>query len=114
MKLYSGAPLSTAIRAAESAGASGVLVNCVTLPLANDAVVQLKAAAKLPYGIYANGGVSQPKIDGTITELRPVDEFLSAAGVWLEQGCTFIGGCCGTTPAVIAALAKQIEKFADQ
>jgi homocysteine S-methyltransferase len=114
MMLYSGAPLSTAVQAVESAGASGVLVNCVTLPLAGEAVTQLKAAGNLPYGIYANGGVSQPEIDGTITELRTVDDFLLAAEVWLKQGCTFIGGCCGTTPEVIAALARQIEKFAAQ
>ncbi len=114
MQLYSGTPLSTAIREVESAGASAVLVNCVTLPLASKAVSQLKDIASLPYGIYANGGVTQPSGNGSIAELQPLDIFESAAAMWLEQGCTFIGGCCGTTPAVIAALDRQIKKFVNQ
>ncbi|MFC1480858.1 homocysteine S-methyltransferase family protein [Candidatus Neomarinimicrobiota bacterium] len=113
MKLYSGTPLSTAVQAVESAGASGVLVNCITLPLTADAVTSLNATTSLPYGVYANGSISQPAIDGTITELETVENFLSAAAMWLQLGCTFIGGCCGTTPAIIAALAQQIKDFAD-
>ncbi len=114
MLLYSGTPLIAAVQAVESAGASGVLVNCVTLTLANEAVVRLRKATQLPFGIYANGGVSQPSFDGTISELQPEDAFQAAATMWLEQGCTFIGGCCGTTPAVIAALARQIKDFVDR
>ena len=111
LQLYSGSPLKAAVEATAAAGASGVLVNCVTLPLAQRAVAHLRAATQLPYGVYANGGVVQPTIDGTIEQLYPKDEYIAAAMGWIEQGCTFVGGCCGTTPAIIATLDRLIGEL---
>jgi S-methylmethionine-dependent homocysteine/selenocysteine methylase len=34
------------------------------------------------------------------------DEYAARAASWLERGATILGGCCGTTPAHVAALAR--------
>ncbi len=37
-------------------------------------------------------------------------EFAANAPLWRDAGADLIGGCCGTTPAHIQALAKQLDK----
>jgi len=37
-----------------------------------------------------------------------VPAYAAAAHRWREQGARVIGGCCGTTPAHIAALASAL------
>ena len=42
------------------------------------------------------------------TALSP-EEFVDEAKGWLRQGARLIGGCCGTTPEHIAALAQWLQ-----
>jgi S-methylmethionine-dependent homocysteine/selenocysteine methylase len=83
-----------------------VLVNC--LPMRDvPACLAVLAAGPLPFGAYANLGAPEP--EGWRRDDRPPEAFAGAARGWLRAGATVIGGCCGTQPAHIAALAQLLR-----
>lgn len=57
-------------------------------------------------GAYANMGEIDPATGWPVTPALSPEEYAAHATRWLEQGATIVGGCCGTTPAHIAALAQ--------
>ena len=98
--LLSPAALGEAASAAVDRGAAAVLVNCVPARLTL-AYVERLARLGVPFGAYANaGGVGEGVGWGEGGEER----YLAYAQTWASAGATLIGGCCGTTPAHIAAL----------
>jgi S-methylmethionine-dependent homocysteine/selenocysteine methylase len=61
-----------------------------------------------PIGAYAE----VPYPEGPQNDTRDsvsVDRYAALAAEWLAQGAAMIGGCCGTTPAHIAAVARTIR-----
>ena len=48
-------------------------------------------------------------VDGTAIYKTTPEVFAKAAAEAVEMGVRCVGGCCGTTPAHIAALAKAIR-----
>jgi homocysteine S-methyltransferase len=64
------------------------------------------AASQLPFGAYANMGEIDPATGWPSTPALSPDEYAARAKQWLDRGATILGGCCGTTPAHIAALAR--------
>jgi homocysteine S-methyltransferase len=87
-------------------GARVVGVNCLNGP---DAMVQLLRG--LPAGdllsAYANAGY--PKYtEGSYLYPTAPDHLASAARDMAAEGARLIGGCCGTTPAHVAAIAAAI------
>ncbi len=113
LKLWGGASLSEAVRAAEGEGARGIMVNCVTLPVAQKGVEALSNLTALSYGVYANAGHSQPSTEGVIEEYVTDEEYATAARRWLDLGARMIGGCCGTTPHTITLLRRSISPLAN-
>lgn len=113
LKLWGGASLREAVKAAEGEGARGILINCVTLPVARKGVEALTNLTTLPYGVYANAGRSQPSAEGSIEEYVPDEEFAAAARGWVDLGARIIGGCCGTTPHTIARLHRNLSPLAE-
>ncbi len=110
--LWSGGKLSEAITMMENEGAAGVMVNCLTLPLADAAVKVLAEYARLPFGIYANAGKNHPELDGTIHEYYSDDAYARSARTWISAGAKLVGGCCGTTPATMGKLQEVITAVA--
>jgi S-methylmethionine-dependent homocysteine/selenocysteine methylase len=50
----------------------------------------------VPFGVYAN----------TVgRDTTSPERYATAAAEWIEEGATIIGGCCGTGPAHVRALA---------
>ncbi|MEM1418039.1 MAG: homocysteine S-methyltransferase family protein [Myxococcota bacterium] len=96
-------------RRAADAGAAAVLVNCISVPATAAFVAALAAAAPdVPVGAYANAG--RPD-EGIGWEGAPEPGARAYAGVaesWVAQGASIIGGCCGTGPAHVAALAMTL------
>lgn len=64
---------------------------------------QLRAATTLPIWIKANAGLPE-MVDGRVRYRTTPEEFARYLPVLVEAGASFIGGCCGTTPAHIAQL----------
>ncbi|UCH09944.1 MAG: homocysteine S-methyltransferase family protein [Fidelibacterota bacterium] len=112
LNLWGGKSLHEAIKTAVGEGAAGILINCVTLPLARMGVDALAAQTDGLFGVYANAGRSHPSMDGAIAEKVPDEEYVAAALQWKAAGARMIGGCCGTTPSTIELMNKELSRLA--
>lgn len=70
---------------------------------------RLKAATDRPIWIKANAGMPEI-VDGKATYVMRADEFAAYVPELVELGVAFIGGCCGTSPAFIAALRQRLNR----
>jgi homocysteine S-methyltransferase len=113
--LRSGEPVAGFAAIARD-GASAVLANC-SAPEAMAAALEALSAADLPFGCYANGFQEitedflkdKPTVDALQARPEMVPElYADFAEHWVRQGATIIGGCCETTPAHIAAIARRL------
>jgi S-methylmethionine-dependent homocysteine/selenocysteine methylase len=103
-RLLSGETLASAVEAVAPLAPLAVLVNCLP-PRAVDACLPVLAASGLPFGAYANLG--RPGDEGGFTRSDDClpEEFAAFGARWIERGARAVGGCCGTTPAHLRALA---------
>jgi homocysteine S-methyltransferase len=105
-RLQSSMPIVDAFARCHDMGAKIVGANCLNGPRA---MVQL--FEKLPAGdllaAYPNAGYPR-YTEGRYVYPTAPDYFAKAAREMAMQGARLIGGCCGTTPAHIAAVAKAI------
>ncbi|EHM10843.1 Homocysteine S-methyltransferase [Thermanaerovibrio velox DSM 12556] len=87
---------------AEAVGAIGVGANCGLGPRGYVEVVRrLAGAASLPVWVYPNAGVP------SAGDYLGPQEFAEGCAALLEAGASVIGGCCGTTPEHVKALAAM-------
>ncbi len=64
----------------------------------------------IPLSVWANAGMPQ-MVEGTpVYKLSP-EQFANLCLPFAELGVSIIGGCCGTTPSHIAALAAKLKDF---
>lgn len=100
-RLLSGEPLEAGLEAAARFGPLAVGVNCLP-PEAVDACVPVLARAGLPFFAYPNllaaGGAAGPAQLGAL------------ARRWAAAGAAAVGGCCGTRPADVAAVARALAR----
>ncbi len=107
-KLLSGESLARAARAALDLGAVAVGVNC--LPIANlEACRQALSSLAAPLLVSPNLGQPEPTTGFARDESHDPARFPVAFAGWLEGSAAIVGGCCGTTPAHIAALAAKVR-----
>jgi 5-methyltetrahydrofolate--homocysteine methyltransferase len=110
-----GVDVKTAVSALVSAGADAVGFNCGTATL--DEYVELAkryVAAVRPIAkdvlVFAEPNAGKPElVDGKAVYKVTPEEFASAAEKIYAAGVTIIGGCCGSTPDHIKALAKKLQ-----
>lgn len=102
----------TAVEAVETLqelGASAVGVNCSVGPLQLEKIVtDMKAVAKVPVIVKPNAGLPKTDAEGKVYYDMTPEAFAEAMKTLIGCGADIIGGCCGTSPAYIAALAKLI------
>lgn len=67
---------------------------------------RLKAATALPIWIKANAGLPT-MVDGRAEYHTTPQEFAAQVPSLVQAGASFIGGCCGTTPAFIRAIVSS-------
>lgn len=107
-----GTDVVTAVKTALDAGADIVGANCGTsLGLGDYAELtrQLVAAANgAPVIVQPNAGNPVQAGDKTVYATTP-DDFAAAAKNYIALGARIVGGCCGTTPAHIAASSALIK-----
>ena len=93
------------------AGADVIGANCGDVDPAQMAVVvsELKSATSLP--ILAQPNAGKPKLvdNETIFDMKP-EAFAQGITECLRAGASIVGGCCGTTPEHIRAVAGLINK----
>ncbi len=108
--LYGTDP-KTAVVTLQSLGVDVIGVNCSTGPDRMVPIVQeMKAYANIPIMAKPNAGMPE-LVDGqTVYRMMP-EEFAADGRLLVEAGANIVGGCCGTTPAHIAALARQVKSM---
>ncbi len=107
-----GSTVEEAAKAAEEYGAVAVGANCGDLdPLGMAAITNIfRDAVKLPLIVQPNAG--KPKLVGSETkyEMQPA-EYADGVMKCIEKGASIVGGCCGTTPAHIKAVADRLKEL---
>jgi len=63
----------------------------------------------LPLGLYPNLGHSDPEPSGEFSDIYSRKEFIQTMTRAIQRGARIVGGCCGSSPGHIAALAKNIS-----
>jgi 5-methyltetrahydrofolate--homocysteine methyltransferase len=105
-----GATPERAAREAVAAGADIVGANCGNgIDKMIEIARQMRAALpQTPILIQANAGL--PVLDSDRTVFKETPEYMaSRVNELIEAGANIIGGCCGTTPAHIAAIARAVR-----
>jgi methionine synthase I (cobalamin-dependent) len=103
---YSGHRPETFARHAARHGVAALGVNCGRdIDLATMAAILRRYRCETDLPLFARPNAGTPRPDGSY----PLGPAEMAAGVHelVEAGALMVGGCCGTTPAHIAALAQR-------
>ncbi len=109
-KLMTGASPEAMVAMLEGMGADAVGVNCSLGPRALAPVVaRYLAAASVPVVCKPNAGLPEVVDGKTVYNVSPED-FACDVAMLVHDGARVVGGCCGTTPAHIAALAAEIAR----
>lgn len=104
-KLLTGADIPTAAAVVEGLGADVIGLNCGLGPKQMLKLLpQLRAACSLPVAVSPNAGLPVV-INGKTCFMVEADEFAADCRALIDNGAAIVGGCCGTTPAHIAAMA---------
>jgi S-methylmethionine-dependent homocysteine/selenocysteine methylase len=107
-RLLSGEPLAAALAAVLPLAPAAVGVNCLP-PSRVPACLPALAASGVPFGVQANlGAPGAATGDPRAEDCAPAAYALQAQR-WIVAGARFVGGCCGTTPEHIRAVAMQIR-----
>lgn len=96
--------------ALEQAGAAAVGANCtLTSEPMVGCIRALRGGTALPLIAQANAGQPVPRPDGTVGYVMTVEEYVRFVPEIVRAGAGFVGGCCGTTPDHIRAMARIIH-----
>ena len=109
--LFSGAEAGPVLRELEKAGACAVGFNCVPADgMTAGLVMKLRRFTKLPLICKPNAGMPVINAQGIAEyDLEPVG-FSRIMAECHAAGAMLLGGCCGTTPAHLAALKKVMSE----
>lgn len=108
---FSGDGLSVEQAAARlaAAGPAAVGANCGAGPRELLTVLRrLAAATDTPLSAFPNSGFPE-RVDGRTLYLATPDYFAALGTEMAAAGASLVGGCCGTGPAHIAALAAALR-----
>lgn len=112
-RLLSGEPVAVAGQAVADDGAEAVLVNCTPLVDTEVCLRELREGCDVPLGAYPNledrrGLPPGRHVDRALPASAGPDEFADTLQRWRDElGVAVLGGCCGTTPEHLAALAGR-------
>lgn len=98
------------VKAAEEHGAAAVGTNCGDLSPeeVSEVIAELKAHTMLPLIAMPNAG--KPKLDQEVTVFDMTSEqFATGVMSCIKKGAQMVGGCCGTSPEYIQALARLVK-----
>ena len=97
-------------RMTESGIVDAVGFNCVSAPGAMRALMQQLGGSKLPLSVMPNAGY--PVVTRTQVRYQGKPEYFARELARIAaEGVRILGGCCGTTPAHIAALRAALDSL---
>ena len=107
--LFSGMDAGKVLRELEDAGAAAVGFNCVAADMMTPYLVsRLRRSVKGPLICKPNAGIPVIGQDNLPHYPMGPAEFADILKACADMGATLLGGCCGTTPEHIAALATSL------
>ena len=114
-KLLTGGDITAAAIMLEGLGANAIGFNCGLGPAQMQKLLpQLLAATPLPAVLNPNAGLPK-EVDGQTVFDVGADEFAALMYDMAKDGeLAVMGGCCGTTPAHIAALVNKCKQIVPQ
>lgn len=106
-----GTPLAWAVRQLDDWPVEVIGLNCSVGPAPMySAIEKIRAISQKPLSLLPNAGL--PKlVDGRQIYLSTPDYLAKFTKDFLQKGVQFVGGCCGTTPAHIKAMANSFRHF---
>lgn len=110
-RLYSGEGLAEAIRTISPLRPSGFSINCVSPRFLGEILTTLTSLSDLPVAVYGNVGLPEDeRQDEEFTVDISEDEYAQLSRKWNHAGASIIGGCCGTTPDYVRAVAGSFTR----
>ncbi|MBN9390570.1 MAG: bifunctional homocysteine S-methyltransferase/methylenetetrahydrofolate reductase [Chloroflexi bacterium] len=110
---FSGHTPLEAVTMLKARGADVIGLNCHVGPQGSLSVLEQLSAAgpQFPYlSVMPNAGTPE-RIDGRMFYHASPEYFASYVPQFVEAGAKIVGGCCGTTPAHIAAMRAALDKI---
>lgn len=110
-KLMTGASPAAMVALLEGMGADAIGVNCSLGPKALFSVIkEYVRYSSLPLIFKPNAGLPRIENGQTVYDLS-AEDFATDIGEIVEFGVRAVGGCCGTTPEYISAVASRIKRI---
>ncbi|MBQ7202451.1 MAG: homocysteine S-methyltransferase family protein [Eubacterium sp.] len=110
-RLLTGADVKTAVAVCEGLGVDVIGFNCglgpeQMIPL----VEELRAVSSTPIMVNPNAGLPE-SVNGKTVYNVDDNEFADCMVELAKLGVSYLGGCCGTTPAHIRALVEKTKNI---
>jgi 5-methyltetrahydrofolate--homocysteine methyltransferase len=100
-----------AAEALEEAGLTAIGVNCGrSLDDNMKVLAELRAATALPIWFKPNAGLPRSDADGQLVYDITPEIMAVHVAEWLTGGAALVGGCCGTSPAHLKAIAQAAKQ----
>lgn len=105
-----GARPAQMIKTFRALDAAVVGANCGTTLENMEVIVKEYSSAEPGFPLWAKPNAGMPRLDGaqTVYDVSP-DAMAAFARKYVDLGARVIGGCCGSTPEHVAAMAKAVK-----
>ena len=108
-RTFTGCPLSAMALTLSGLGVDGLGMNCSVGPVEMlEMAEEIQRYTGLPLIIKPNAGLPEI-VDGETRYSITRKEFTEAMKTLVRRGAAMVGGCCGTDPGYIRALAKAVR-----
>lgn len=106
-----GSSVAVCVATLANMGVELIGMNCSAGPLEmREAAAELLAASPAPVLIEPNAGLPLLEQGVTVFPLGP-EPFAEHTAAFARAGAQVVGGCCGTSPAHIAALRRAVDQL---
>src|SRR5918998_1924628 len=104
-----GTEIGAALTALEPLGIDLIGLNCATGPAEmSEHLRYLSQRARVPLSVMPNAGLPELAAGGATYPLTPPELATALSAFVRDYGAALVGGCCGTTPAHITAVAEAV------
>ncbi len=109
IRMLDGTPLSTLGGIVQAYAPAAVGVNCLPAERVAGSLRALRRSTSLPLLVYANSGERTPEGKWIPSLGADVAAHAREARAWRRLGMRILGGCCGTTPELIAKFSREFR-----
>jgi 5-methyltetrahydrofolate--homocysteine methyltransferase len=106
-----GVKPSQAAQELNDLGITAIGINCgKSLEDNLKCLIELRQSTQLPIWFKPNAGMPKVDLAGNTTYGTSPEDMGEQATRWIAEGASIIGGCCGTSPAHVMAIADAVKK----